>query len=464
MADSRPDNIGIVAADIYFPKTYVNQEELEAFDNIPKGKYTIGLGQDNMAYVGDREDIVSISLTVVQNLMEKFQISYKDIGRLEVGTETLIDKSKSVKTNLLRLFAESGNTNIEGVDNINACYGGTAALFNCIHWMESSYWDGRYALVVAGDIAVYAAGAARPTGGCGAVAMLIGPNAPLVFERGLRHTHMDHAYDFYKPDLKSEYPYVDGLLSINCYLGALDACYNGLVDKLEKKEQRKVSMDDFDYFVFHAPYNKLVQKSYARLFYNDFKRQPDKAELSSLQAFSGLERVESYGSRELEKATLGLAGDRQSRNAFESKVQPSCLLPKNLGNTYTGSVYSGLLSLLALRGGDVEGEADKELVGKRIALFSYGSGLASSIFVLRVAASVAPIVAKIAIPQRLAKRTRAPPSAFVDALRLREERYLAGSYVPSDPVDAMWPGTYFLTQVDEKRRRFYDRTPLDATQ
>lgn len=44
---------------------------------------------------------------------------------------------------------------------------------------------GRYALVVAGDIAVYATGSARPTGGAGAVAMLVGPNAPLAFDRGM---------------------------------------------------------------------------------------------------------------------------------------------------------------------------------------------------------------------------------------------------------------------------------------
>ena len=44
---------------------------------------------------------------------------------------------------------------------------------------------GRFALVVAADIAVYASGNARPTGGAGAVAMLIGPNAPIVFERGM---------------------------------------------------------------------------------------------------------------------------------------------------------------------------------------------------------------------------------------------------------------------------------------
>lgn len=71
------------------------------------------------------------------------------------------------------------------MDTHNACYGGTNALFNTINWMESSYWDGRLGLVVAGDIAVYSATNARPTGGAGVVAMLIGPNANIVFDSGL---------------------------------------------------------------------------------------------------------------------------------------------------------------------------------------------------------------------------------------------------------------------------------------
>ena len=37
---------------------------------------------------------------------------------------------------------------------------------------------------MAADIAVYASGNARCTGGVGAVAMLIGADAPLVMERG----------------------------------------------------------------------------------------------------------------------------------------------------------------------------------------------------------------------------------------------------------------------------------------
>lgn len=36
--------------------------------------------------------------------------------------------------------------------------------------------------------------------------MLIGPDAPISFESKLRGSHMSHVYDFYKPNLASEYP------------------------------------------------------------------------------------------------------------------------------------------------------------------------------------------------------------------------------------------------------------------
>ena len=41
-----------------------------------------------------------------------------------------------------------------GVTNVNASYGGTAAVFNSVAWVQSEFWDGRYAVVVCGDIAV----------------------------------------------------------------------------------------------------------------------------------------------------------------------------------------------------------------------------------------------------------------------------------------------------------------------
>lgn len=121
------------------------------------------------------------------------QIPYQWIGRVEVASETILDHSKAIKTHLMSLFEASGNSDVEGIDSMNACYAGTNALFNSTAWVESSAWDGRYALVVSADIAEYSAGAARPTGGCGAVVMLVGPGAPIVLER-TRASHMENAW------------------------------------------------------------------------------------------------------------------------------------------------------------------------------------------------------------------------------------------------------------------------------
>lgn len=55
---------------------------------------------------------------------------------------------------------------------------------------------------------------------------------------GLRATHMQHAYDFYKPDMLSEYPIVDGRLSIQCYLSALDRCYSVYRKKIRAQWQK----------------------------------------------------------------------------------------------------------------------------------------------------------------------------------------------------------------------------------
>eukprot|EP01042_Synura_sphagnicola_P021891 gene21891-27865_t len=83
---------------VYFPHTYVDQTELEVANGVSAGKYTIGLGQEAMAFTGDREDINSVALTVVHSLLEKYNIDPRQVGRIEVGTESLVDKSKSTKT------------------------------------------------------------------------------------------------------------------------------------------------------------------------------------------------------------------------------------------------------------------------------------------------------------------------------------------------------------------------------
>ena len=99
----------------------------------------------------------------------------------------------------MSLFRESGNHDIEGITSIHACYGSTNAIFNTLNWIESSAWDGRAGIVISSDVSVYPKGNARPTGGAGCIALLIGPDAPIVFDP-VRATFIDHAWDFYKPN------------------------------------------------------------------------------------------------------------------------------------------------------------------------------------------------------------------------------------------------------------------------
>ena len=272
------------------------------------------------------------------------------------------------------------NTDMEGATVVNACYGGTAALLNAMLWCESSGWDGRYAIVVAADIATYAAGPARPTCGCGAVAVLIGRDAPLHFDPRLRATHAAHVWDFFKPDHTVEYPTVDGALSQVCYYQALEDVYGRFCQKMKTVAGKQ----DFnattpDYFCFHAPYNKLVQKSYARLFLCDARaahedeKKDEMEEFEMLQEWVHVPLEETYTSKPLEKVLKQV-----SAKAFDEKLVDANKASQVVGNTYTASVFLGLASLV-----DRLGTTDLT-PGKLIVMFSYGSGALASMYALQV--------------------------------------------------------------------------------
>ncbi|KAJ5095443.1 hypothetical protein NUU61_004799 [Penicillium alfredii] len=452
---ARPQNIGIKAIEVYFPSQCVDQADLEKYDGVSEGKYTIGLGQTKMSFCDDREDIYSMALTTLSSLMRKYNVDPKSVGRLEVGTETLLDKSKSVKSVLMQLFAPHGNTNIEGIDTVNACYGGTNAVFNSINWVESSAWDGRDAVVVCGDIALYAKGAARPTGGAGCVALLIGPDAPIVFEPGLRGSYITHAYDFYKPDLTSEYPVVDGQFSLKCYTEAVDACYKayGSREQTLKAQQNgangtdesKTALDRFDYILYHAPTCKLVQKSYGRMLYNDYLANPTHPAFAEVAPeLRDLDYEKSLTDKVVEKTFMGLTKKR-----FVERVQPGLQVATQCGNMYTATVYAGLASLLS----NITFSPSEP---KRIGLFSYGSGLASSMFSANIVGDVSYMVEKLDLQNRLNGRTVLAPQAYDDMCKLREHAHLQKGFKPSGQVETLQPHVYYLSEVDDMFRRHYE--------
>lgn len=442
-----PQNVGIKGIEVYIPKNYVNQAELEKFDNIPQGKYTIGLGQTNMGFVSDREDIYSLCLTATSRLLKNYNVDVNNVGRLEVGTETLLDKSKSVKSVLMQLFKD--NDDIEGIDTVNACYGGTAAVINAINWIESSSWDGRDAIVVSGDIAIYSKGAARPTGGVGSVALLIGPDAPIVFDTA-RGSHMEHAYDFYKPDFTSEYPVVDGHFSLTCYTKALDQAYKHYSKKVTKDASKTVGLlDYFDYTAFHVPTCKLVTKSFARLLYHDFKSNPEafRSKLSPevFDEVNNMSYEQSLTDRNLEKVFLGLAKDESNK-----RLTPALKVPTNTGNMYTASCWASLSSLLYFVG-------NEELQNKRISVFSYGSGLAATLLSVRVVGDISHITKNLNLESKLfQERTQKSPQEYVNAIESREKIHLQKNYKPVGSVGDIASGVYYLTEINDMFQRKYE--------
>jgi len=93
-------------------------------------------------------------------------------------------------------------------------------------------------------------------------------------------------------------------------------------------------------------------------------------------------------------------------------------------------------------------------------MFSYGSGLTSTMFSFKINEGQHPFsllnIANILdISKKLEARHVVPPKKFVETLKLMEHRYGAKDFVTSQDTSLLPAGTYYLTHVDSMYRRFY---------
>jgi len=445
----QPNNIGILAIQVYIPHRAVLLSDLETASNISPGKYTLGLGQHCMSFVSDNEDIHSISLTVVSQLLSTHNISPECIGRIDVATESSIDRSKSIKSVLMTLF-HGLNHEIDGNDVTHACFGGYQALINSISWMESSFWNGKYALVVCSDIALYSDSAARATGGAGAIAMLIGHNAPLVIEPQLRSMWIEHTYDFFKPirNPPTEYPIVFGSETMNCFYKGIERCYKNLIQKnrslrissthnnntnnAENRMEHDEDALEIDYFLCHAPFNKLVRKSFAWLLYLENQDVDHNSTDKHTTHFQ-------YYNRETELEWM-----ESSQSEYRQKCEPADWFAKETGNLYTASIYASLAAL-------VESQ-QQTLVGKRILMYSFGSGFASALFCIKVRGNVHEVIKGCSLQTMIESRVVVSAQEYFDAIHKREQLWAT---VDVEPKDSQASRGFYLRKIDAYGRRTY---------
>jgi hydroxymethylglutaryl-CoA synthase len=108
---------------------------------------------------------------------------------------------------------------------------------------------------------------------------------------------------------------------------------------------------------------------------------------------------------------------------WKEKCEHTLLLAKHLGNIYTGSLYNGLMTLLC--------DENIDLKGKKIMMFAYGSGCASSMFFVRVVGDYKHIQQTAQFKHRLANRIKLSAEEYDKWMAHRESLFGKANYEPT---------------------------------
>jgi hydroxymethylglutaryl-CoA synthase len=320
---------------------------------------------------------------------------------LVVGTETGVDHSKPVASyvqGLLRL-----PRGMRTFDTQHACYGGTAALMAASDWIASGNAAGRSALVICSDIARYGLNTAgEPTQGAAAVAMLVSDRPELLeLDQGTNGVFSTDVHDFWRPLGRRE-AVVDGHYSIGCYLDAVAGAYRMWREQAARRELlgevRVLPSERLARIAYHVPFCKMARKAHAHLRRLELEEQS-----GAVLDAAALEREEIAGAA-----------------SFEQQVAPSLMLASRVGNTYTGSLYLGIASLL-----HATSAQGAELAGQRLGLFSYGSGCSSEFFSGVVGPRASEVIARAGLDELLAQRTRIDVPEYERIMSLPRDAELA---------------------------------------
>jgi hydroxymethylglutaryl-CoA synthase len=391
--------IGIDAIALAVPEGYVDLGDLAQARSIPPAKFIDGLGVQRMALARAHEDPVALAANAARRLLTKAEIDPSRIGLCVVGTETAVDHSKPVAAYLHRLLGLPERCRV--FEAKHACFGGTAGLLNAVDWIASGSARGRAALVVCTDVARYALNSpGEPTQGAGAVAMLIAEEPRLLaLEPGITGSYARDVNDFWRP-LYSKEAVVDGHHSVQCYLDALAGAYAAWQDESRAAGYHPESLVRRCY---HVPYGKMAKKAHRHCMQLDGK------------------------------------SEAEADASYLDEVASSLRLPSQVGNIYTGSLYLALASLLEAEAGELE--------GRRIGLFSYGSGCAAEFFAGRVVAGAGAFADKLALAEPLADRRRYTIAEY-EAIRH------ADAEVDRRPVEShsFAPGNVAFLGVDGEKR------------
>jgi len=409
--------VGIEAITVAVPRRYIDLEDLARARGVDPAKFTQGLGGLEMAVAEPGEDSAALAASAAAQLIRSRKVDPVRIGMLVVGTETGVDHSKAVASYVQGMLKLPPT--MRTFDCQHACYGGTAALNAVSEWIASGAGADRVGIVICSDIARYGLNTAgEPTQGAGAVAMLVSANPELLaLDLGVSGTFSMDVHDFWRPLGRRE-AVVDGHYSIQCYLDAVSGSYRGWRTRALARDLIRAGglpSEQLARILYHVPFCKMAKKAHAQL------RRCD------LEDRSGKPLDQTAEAEETPRAAA----------SFEAQVAPSLGLSARVGNVYTGSLYLSLASLLQREAAG--------LAGKRIGLFSYGSGCVSEFFSGVVGARATQVIASAELDRVLSERERIGIAEYERIINLP----------PDQPAAAPTPPGGFRYQGTKEFRRTY---------
>lgn len=254
--------IGIESINVFGGTAYLDVLELAKHRNLDISRFN-NLLMKEKAVPLPFEDAVTFGVNAAKPILDN--LTDEEVSKIELlitCTESGVDFGKSLSTYIhdyLKL-----NRNCRMFELKNACYSGTAGLQMAINFILSQTSPGAKALVVATDIARFMAedgddltsdwSYAEPSGGAGAVALLVSDN-PKVFQIdvGANGYYGYEVMDTCRPTPDGEAGDAD--LSLLSYL---DCCEQSFIE-YRKRVTNVDYKKTFQYLAFHTPFGGMVK-------------------------------------------------------------------------------------------------------------------------------------------------------------------------------------------------------------
>jgi hydroxymethylglutaryl-CoA synthase len=309
---------GIDQISFYTAQYFLDLKTLAEARGVEPDKFYLGIGQEKMGIPPPDEDVVTMAASAAFRLKE--QGALDGVEALLFATESGVDQSKAAGMFVHGLLGLPERCRV--VELKQACYSATAALRMAMGLVAMK--PKSKVLVIASDVARYALGSpGESTQGCGAVAFTVSADPRLLAIDPEAGFYADDVMDFWRPNYLSE-ALVDGKYSTMVYIKALLESW-----KQYAAESGRL-LNDFARFCYHIPFTRMAEKAHQKL-------------------------------------AKGISDE-----ALKKMIGESLIYSRSAGNCYSASLYVGLCSLLE--------NAAEDLSGKRIGLYSYGSGCVGEFF------------------------------------------------------------------------------------